>query len=94
MALPRKARTVIVTCAVAAVTATGAWYGADLKASQEARKESRAKLHVTNDEILAQLEATRSGLIAKKTSLEKKIAELEEKRRSAGQASVPQNEGS
>lgn len=34
MPSPNKARTVILTCSVAAVTVMGALYGADLKSSQ------------------------------------------------------------
>ncbi|KAI4190590.1 MAG: hypothetical protein L6R41_000683 [Letrouitia leprolyta] len=80
MSLPMKYRTAIITGAVAAVTATGAWYGADLKTSQEARKELKKRREAPTQEMLSHLENTRNRLVAKKTSLEKKIAELEKKR--------------
>lgn len=41
MATPNKARIVAVTGGVAAITATGAWYGAGLKTRQEFKQVSR-----------------------------------------------------
>lgn len=39
--MPRNARTIILTASVAAITATGAWYGAGLKTQQEYHQVSR-----------------------------------------------------
>lgn len=40
MAIPNNNRTVILTCSIAAITATGAWYGAGLKTRQEFKRVS------------------------------------------------------
>lgn len=84
MSLPTKYRTVILTGSVAAVTATGAWYGAGLKTSQDAKKAMKRRREAPTQEIVAHLDNTRKNLVTKKTSLEKKIAELENKRRLTG----------
>ncbi|KAL8672720.1 MAG: hypothetical protein Q9168_002845 [Polycauliona sp. 1 TL-2023] len=83
MASAGKARTVILACSVAAVTVLGTLYGADLKSSRDVVKKKR---EAPADEILAQLNASRKGLIAQKTDLERKIAELESKRGSVTKA--------
>ncbi|KAI4170579.1 MAG: hypothetical protein LQ348_007082 [Seirophora lacunosa] len=82
MPLPTKVRAAILTCSVAAITAIGGWYGADLKISQEARRDTRKKESATGPEMLVQLEDARRGLVVKRTELEKKIAELDRKRTS------------
>ncbi|MCJ1314882.1 hypothetical protein MMC15_000196 [Xylographa vitiligo] len=75
-----KARRVILTASVAAITATGAWYGAGLKAHQERKQEVVAVRESTPAERIAMLESTRGQLIAKKIGLERKIQELEKRR--------------
>ncbi|KAL8729128.1 MAG: hypothetical protein Q9166_004959 [cf. Caloplaca sp. 2 TL-2023] len=81
MAPPARARTVILTCSVAAVTVLGALYGADLKMSREAVQAARKRQEATADETLAQLYASQNVLVAGKTDLETKIAKLENKRK-------------
>ncbi|MCJ1393345.1 hypothetical protein MMC18_006218 [Xylographa bjoerkii] len=75
-----KARRVVLTVSVAAITATGAWYGAGLKAQQERTKEVVAIKESTAAERIAMLESARGELIAKKIGLERKIQELERRR--------------
>ncbi|MCJ1434166.1 hypothetical protein MMC27_003533 [Xylographa pallens] len=75
-----KARRVVLTASVAAITATGAWYGAGLKAHQERKKEVVAIRESTAAERIAMLESARGQLIAKKIGLERKIQELERRR--------------
>ncbi|MCJ1291952.1 hypothetical protein MMC34_003502 [Xylographa carneopallida] len=75
-----KARRVVLTASVAAITATGAWYGAGLKAHQERKQEVVAIREATTAERIAMLESTRGQLIAKKIGLERKIEELERRR--------------
>ncbi|MCJ1400906.1 hypothetical protein MMC11_004117 [Xylographa trunciseda] len=75
-----KARRVVLTICVAAITATGAWYGAGLKAQQERNKEVVAVREATADERIAMLESARGELVAKKIGLERKIQELARRR--------------
>ncbi|CAL8574788.1 hypothetical protein XPA_000739 [Xanthoria parietina] len=58
----------------------GASYGADLKTSRDTVKVTQKKREVPTEEALAQLRASRKGLVARKTELERKIAELESRR--------------
>ncbi|MCJ1456024.1 hypothetical protein MMC28_006381 [Mycoblastus sanguinarius] len=79
MSQASKTRTVILTASTAALAVTGAWYGAGLKTKQEIKKIQKVKARgeVTPAQKIAYLEQTRSGLMAKKTGLEEKIAQLE-----------------
>lgn len=76
-----KPRTVILTCSVAAITATGVWYGAGLKTRQEYKGGIRAEMEAAPAEIITRLEESRVGLVAKRTGLESKITELEARQR-------------
>ncbi|KAL8898196.1 MAG: hypothetical protein Q9192_002197 [Flavoplaca navasiana] len=93
MASPNQARTVILTCSVAAVTALGAMYGAGLKSSRNVAKVTQNKQEAPTEEVLAQLYASRKGLVARKVDLERKIAELESKQRPTNKNAVPEAGG-
>ncbi|KAL8760126.1 MAG: hypothetical protein Q9199_000263 [Rusavskia elegans] len=71
----------------------GALYGADLKTSRDVVKVTQKKREAPTEEVLAQLHASRKGLVARKTELERKIAELEDKRRSVNMHVNPEAEG-
>lgn len=73
----QKVRRIVWTGAIAAVTATGAWYGAGLKTQKEIKQVIDKRREATPEEKIAQLEEQRGGLIAKRIGLEKKIQELE-----------------
>ncbi|MCJ1283176.1 hypothetical protein MMC26_002503 [Xylographa opegraphella] len=87
-----KARRVILTVSIAAITATGAWYGAGLKTHRERKKEVVAIQESTTAERIAMLESARGRLMAKKIGLERKIQELE--RRQAGMSREEAGRGS
>ncbi|KAI9732041.1 MAG: hypothetical protein M1818_007636 [Claussenomyces sp. TS43310] len=78
-----KIRRFVWTGAIAAVTATGAWYGADLKMTQEMKQMSQKQREATVDEKMAQLEERRGGLVAKRLGIERKIEELEARKNGA-----------
>ncbi|CAC9889934.1 unnamed protein product, partial [Aureobasidium pullulans] len=61
-------RRFVLTGSIAAVTATGAWYGAGLKMKQDIKQ-------------ITELETYRANLMQKKIMLDKKIDELEMKKR-------------
>jgi len=73
----QKIRRIVWTGAIAAVTATGAWYGAGLKTRSEIKQKQEKQREATPAEKIAQLEEQRGGLIAKRLGLERKIKELE-----------------
>ncbi|MCJ1485757.1 hypothetical protein MMC06_005932 [Schaereria dolodes] len=73
----QRVRRVILTASVAAITATGAWYGAGLKVTQERKKEVAVFQQITSPERISQLESAKEGLMVRKKGLEKKIRELE-----------------
>lgn len=74
------------TGAFAAVTATGAWYGAGLKTTQD-RKKAVQKVHeISIDEKLAVLNEQRAALVTKRIGLQRKIDELEARRNGATRA--------
>ncbi|EMF16481.1 uncharacterized protein SEPMUDRAFT_145720 [Sphaerulina musiva SO2202] len=71
-----KVRLYALTGAVAAITATGAWYGAGLNMRQEL-KEEKAKTHgATHEEKIAQLQSMRQHLVRSKEELQAKIDKL------------------
>ncbi|KAF2149609.1 hypothetical protein K461DRAFT_230937 [Myriangium duriaei CBS 260.36] len=89
MATPNSpaARRWILTIGVAVITVSGAYLGANLKADQDIRRERRSILEATPQEQMKLLESQRSKLVAQKTELEKKLAEImERQRRSAGES--------
>ncbi|KAL8773453.1 MAG: hypothetical protein Q9209_001556 [Squamulea sp. 1 TL-2023] len=71
----------------------GALYGADLKASQDVIKVAQRNRAASTEEVLAQLQASRKGLIAQKIELERKIGDLENKRQSVTVDVVPKSKG-
>lgn len=73
----QKIRRIVWTGAIAAVTMTGAWYGAGLKTSSEIKQKVEKAREATPAEKIARLEETRGALVAKRLGLEKKIRELE-----------------
>ncbi|KAI9804914.1 MAG: hypothetical protein M1833_006217 [Piccolia ochrophora] len=75
-----KIRRIVLTGSVAAVAATGAWYGAGLKARQEFKQEEQQRQEASPAERMASLEHYRSELVARRIGLERKILELERKR--------------
>ncbi|KAI9791355.1 MAG: hypothetical protein M1835_000372 [Candelina submexicana] len=77
MAQRQRIKRIILTGAIAAITATGAWYGAGLKTRQEFKQEIQARRDATPAEKIAQLESARGSLLARRSGLERKIADLE-----------------
>ncbi|KAI9849751.1 MAG: hypothetical protein M1830_007097 [Pleopsidium flavum] len=77
MSQHQKIRRFVMTGAVAAITATGAWYGAGLKTQQEIKKEIKARREATPAARISALQESRGALIARRIGLERKIAELE-----------------
>ncbi|MCJ1247175.1 hypothetical protein MMC30_004389 [Trapelia coarctata] len=73
-------RRIILTTSIAAIAATGAWYGAGLKMGRERKKEVEAVKKATPAERIAMLETARGELVAKKLGLERKIEELQRRR--------------
>ncbi|MCJ1363755.1 hypothetical protein MMC16_002864 [Acarospora aff. strigata] len=76
MSQQQKIRRFVMTGAVTAITATGAWYGAGLKTKQEMKKGIQARCEATPAEMIVQLEEAREALVAKRIGLERKITEL------------------
>jgi len=77
MASQPRARRVAWTCAIAAVTAVGVWYGAGLKTRQQAKEASQMRREAAVEEQFAQLQMQRAALVAKKLAIENKIAAIE-----------------
>ncbi|GIZ39462.1 hypothetical protein CKM354_000284400 [Cercospora kikuchii] len=71
-----KARIYALTGSVAAITATGAWYGAGLNMRQEYKQERQKAYEATATEKLAQLETMRAQLQRTKDDLQAKIDKL------------------
>jgi len=80
MAQQQKIRRFVMTGAVFAITATGAWYGAGLKTQQEFKKEKKILLEASPEERIAQLESAKARLMSKKLEMERKIAEVSARR--------------
>ncbi|KAG9242720.1 hypothetical protein BJ878DRAFT_543985 [Calycina marina] len=76
----QKVRRIVWTGAIAAVTATGVWYGAGLKITKEKKQEIQKLREATPVEKIAQLEEARGVLLAKRGGLERKIREVELRR--------------
>ncbi|KAI6788772.1 hypothetical protein KC325_g8994 [Hortaea werneckii] len=60
MASSNPVRTWILTGSVAAITATGAWYGAGLKTRQEYNQERGVRLQATPAERIEQMEIAKT----------------------------------
>ncbi|OCK84727.1 hypothetical protein K432DRAFT_400869 [Lepidopterella palustris CBS 459.81] len=80
MAQQQKIRRFIMTGSIAAITATGAWYGAELKTRQEFKQEKQKALEATPEEKIAQLEIARERLVSKRKEMERKIAAVTARR--------------
>ncbi|KAI4727569.1 hypothetical protein E4T49_04633 [Aureobasidium sp. EXF-10728] len=74
-------RRFVLTGSIAAVTATGAWYGAGLKMKQDIKQEQQKAAEATPLQQITELETYRANLVQKKIMLDKKIEELELKKR-------------
>ncbi|KAF1348656.1 hypothetical protein BDV97DRAFT_297140 [Delphinella strobiligena] len=66
----------VMTGSVAAITATGAWYGAGLKTQQEFKQEKKVIQEASPTDRIEQLEVTRTDLLRRKKALERKLEEL------------------
>jgi len=73
----RTIRRWVMTGSVAAITVTGAWYGAGLKIQQEAKQAVREHREATTAEKIALLEEQRSTLVGKRIGLERKLQEID-----------------
>jgi len=82
----QQVRRIVWTGSIAAITATGAWYGAGLKTKQEIKDVVQKQREASPAEKIAQLEEHRGGLVAKRIGLERKIAELEARANGATRA--------
>ncbi|KAM0709417.1 hypothetical protein Q7P35_003455 [Cladosporium inversicolor] len=69
-------RRVVLTGAVAAITATGTWYGAGLKTQQERNQDKKTTLEAAATDQLAQMEALRAQLVNRRDELQAKIDQL------------------
>ncbi|KAH9845742.1 hypothetical protein Tdes44962_MAKER01173 [Teratosphaeria destructans] len=76
-------RTIALTLSVAAITATGAWYGAGLKMRQEYKQERYTVLQATPAQRIEQMEIAKGRLLEQKRELQAKIERLEGKSRTA-----------
>ncbi|KAK4548317.1 hypothetical protein LTR36_010187 [Oleoguttula mirabilis] len=78
MAAPssNKFRTYVLTGSVAAITATGAWYGAGVKTRREYTQERNTALEATPAERIEQMETAKARLQTQRSELEAKIARL------------------
>jgi len=68
------------TGSVAAITATGAWYGAGLKTRQEFKQEKQARIEATPEAQIESLEGVRARLLQQRWQLERKMEQLAEKK--------------
>lgn len=73
-------RRVVLTGAVATITATGALYGAGLKFQQEYKQAQKTVYELPIEERIAGLETKRARLVTQKEDIERKIAELQSRR--------------
>ncbi|KAF2639147.1 hypothetical protein P280DRAFT_519351 [Massarina eburnea CBS 473.64] len=92
MATPQVVRRWILSGAVTAITVTGSIYGAGLKEDMQAR-EKRRQAETTPEDVIAQLEQTRSDLVSKKNELERRIATFRIRRQEEEQGIKPENKG-
>ncbi|KXL50394.1 hypothetical protein M433DRAFT_2097 [Acidomyces richmondensis BFW] len=73
---PNPFRIYILTASVAAITATGAWYGAGLKTRQEFRRDRRTILETSPAKRIEEMEAFKALLLQRKAELQAKIDHL------------------
>ncbi|KAF2773373.1 hypothetical protein EJ03DRAFT_347886 [Teratosphaeria nubilosa] len=81
-------RTIAITLSVAAITATGAWYGAGLKTRQEYKQERNTVLEATPAQRIEQMELAKGRLYEQKRELQAKIEKLEAKASRNGAAAT------
>jgi hypothetical protein len=75
-----KIRRIVWTGSIAAITATGAWYGAGLKTQQEYKDSAKKAQEATAEEKIKMLEERRITLVGKAREIERKIGEIERRR--------------
>jgi len=78
---PRSLRPAILAISIAAITATGAYYGASLKTDQQAAESVRERAAMSVDERLERLRITRMRLERERKTLEAKMDEVSARRR-------------
>ncbi|RMZ24612.1 hypothetical protein D0859_11346 [Hortaea werneckii] len=91
MASSNPVRTWILTGSVAAITATGAWYGAGLKTRQEYNQtpqERGVRLQATPAERIEQMEIAKTRLLAQRAELQSKIDRLSAREESTAPSST------
>ncbi|KAK5129070.1 hypothetical protein LTR85_000403 [Meristemomyces frigidus] len=78
MAAPssNKFRTYVLTGSVAAITATGAWYGAGVKTRREYTQVRNTALEATPAERIQQMETAKARLLTQRSELQAKINRL------------------
>ncbi|KAM0712393.1 hypothetical protein Q7P37_011489 [Cladosporium fusiforme] len=81
-----KVRRFVLTGAVAAITATGTWYGAGLKTQQERNHDKNAILEASAEQQLEQMETLRGQLTTRRDELQTKIDQLTMERSDAARS--------
>jgi len=69
-------RIYILTASVAAITATGVWYGAGLKTRQEFRRDRQAVLEASPAKRIEDMEAFKTQLLQRRAELQATIDQL------------------
>ncbi|MCJ1353582.1 MAG: hypothetical protein MMC33_003569 [Icmadophila ericetorum] len=72
-------RPILLSVSVAAIAATGAWYGAGLKWKQEYKQEVSAIRELGPAERIKQLQTMRKQLVAQRDDVQNKILTLDQK---------------
>jgi len=91
---PRSLRPAILAISIAAITATGAYYGASLKTDQQAAESVRERAAMTVDERLERLRITRMRLERERKTLEAKMDEVAARRRESDRVAALRKTGS
>jgi len=87
-ARPRSLRPAILAISIAAITATGAYYGASLKTDQQAAESVRERAAMSVDERLERLRITRMRLERERKTLEAKMEEVAARRRESERVAI------
>lgn len=93
-ARPRALRPAILAISIAAITATGAYYGASLKTDQQAAESVRERAAMSVDERLERLNITRTRLERERKALESKMEEVSTRRRESERVAALRGVGS
>ncbi|KAF2860782.1 hypothetical protein K470DRAFT_246723 [Piedraia hortae CBS 480.64] len=72
-------RPLLLTVCCAAITVTGAWYGAGLKIREEKAKEREEYAQTSVAEKIRKLEDFKAGLVRQRSEIEEKVARINEK---------------